>query len=276
MKQAGQVTFEGLAEAAHAISALKARADAIPDTGTSWTSLAPRQIDMAQTAGHRVYIQAQWLIGFAHEHFQAFIAHAEHVGIEPRAPFTLLRPALEASLWALWLLDPDDSLTRRTRALHFEILDFAAESAYLAELGMMRSVGREVRDEASRRQATAGSVYRAEAEELGLDYAHLRKTRNGPNLVDEVPKLKHLERYNDRDTVRLIVAEWRRLSGYQHGKTWAVSLGSDRSFSVDIPGGRSVQIVASDNSIQMARSLTTIVLLDALMLYIDRCESPIR
>lgn len=271
MSEAQRVDFQGSDEAWPVIGALFARMQALPESGTPRTNLAPRQIDLAQTAGHRIYIQSHALLGFAYEHHQAFLAHINTVGFGPRAPFNLLRPVLESSLWALWLLDPHDSATRRKRALQYEIHDFKAEMAYLDELGK-RSGGLPMREAAAERQAHAGKSYREETAQLGLDYAALSKANM--NLTDEIPKMQRLLDRHDKDTARLIVAEWRRLSGYQHGKTWSVALGSDQTFLAKIPGGQTVHLVASDSSISIATGLTALVFMEALILHIDRCENP--
>lgn len=273
MSELQRVDFQGSDRAWPAIEVLFARMQALPELGSPRTNLAPRQIDHAQPAGHRVYIQSHALLGFAHEHHQAFLAHVDRVGFGPRAPFNLLRPVLESSLWALWLLDPDDSATRRQRALHYEILDFKAEIAYLNELGK-RSDSLQIREAIAERQAHAGKSYRDEAARMGLDYAALSKAKI--NLTDEIPKMKRLLDRHDKDTARLIVAEWRRLSGYQHGKVWSVALGSDQTFVSKIPGGQTVHLVASDSSISLATGLTALVFMEALGLYIDRCENPSR
>lgn len=189
MSEAQRVDFQGSDEAWPVIGALFARMQALPESGTPRTNLAPRQIDLAQTAGHRIYIQSHALLGFAYEHHQAFLAHINTVGFGPRAPFNLLHPVLESSLWALWLLDPHDSATRRKRALQYEIHDFKAEMAYLDELGK-RSGGLPMREAAAERQAHAGKSYREEAAQLGLDYAALSKANM--NLTDEIPKMQRL------------------------------------------------------------------------------------
>lgn len=271
MDEPQRVDFQGSDRAWPAIEVLFARMQELPESGSPRTNLAPRQIDLVQTAGHRVYIQSHALLGFAYEHHHAFLAHIDKVGFGPRAPFNLLRPVLESSLWALWLLDPQDSATRRRRALQYEIQDFNAEIAYLGELGK-RSESLLIREAAADRQAHAGKSYRDEAARMGLDYAALSKTKI--NLTDEIPKMRRLLVRHGKDTVRLVVAEWRRLSGYQHGKAWSVALGSDQTFLAKVPGGQAVHVVASDSSISLATGLTALVLLEALSLYIDRCENP--
>lgn len=273
MSEQQRVDFQGSNRAWPYIETLFAHMQRLPESGSPETNLTPRQIDLAQPAGHRVYIQSHALLGFAYEHHQAFLSHIDKVGFSPRAPFNLLRPVLESSLWALWLLDPDDSATRRQRALQYEIQDFKAEVLYLEELGK-RSDSQKVRQAIAQREAHAGKSYREEAARMGLDYAALRKAKM--SLTDEIPRMNRLLARHDKDTARLVVAEWRRLSGYQHGKTWSVCLGSDQTFLFKIPGGQTVHLVASDSSISLATSLTSLVFMEALKLYIDRCENPSR
>lgn len=271
MAELQRVDFQGSDRAWPAIETLFARMQGLPESGSPRTNLAPRQIDLTQPAGHRVYIQSHALLGNAYEHHHAFLAHIEKVGFGPRAPFNLLRPVLESSLWALWLLDPQDSATRRRRALQYEIHDFKAEMAYLDELGK-RSESLPIREAIAERQAHAGKAYRDEAARMGLGYAALNKAKI--NLTDEIPKIRRLVDRHGKDTARLVVAEWRRLSGYQHGKVWSVALGSDQTFLAKIPGGQAVHLVASDSSISLATGLTALVFMEALTFYIDRCESP--
>lgn len=267
------VDFQGADKTWPVIKKLYARMQSLPAVGTPRTNLAPRQIDLTLPAGHRVYIQSHALLGFAHEHHEAFLAHLYAVGLGPRVPFNLLRPAFESSLWALWLLDPKDSAVRRQRALQYEIQDFKAELAYLKELHKL-SDGLPMLKAIAERETNAGKVYKEEAVQMNLNYDQLNRARI--NLTDEIPKMQWLLARYGKDTTRLIVAEWRRLSGYQHGKTWSVARGSDQTFITKISGGETIHVVASDSSISLAVSLTAVVFIEALKLYIDRCENPAR
>lgn len=243
----------------------------MPDHGTARTALAPRQIDRTRPAGNRIYIHANTLIGSAWEHHQAF-RHLIHTdGFTPRAPFTLLRPVLECSLLALWLLDPDDSETRCRRALHMEVQDWRAEKAYTTELGKLPHA-RGLREAAAAELNGVSKVYREEADQLGVEYRDLNK--QPINLTDEIPKIDALRAFTDDDFATHVVAEWRRLSGYTHGKVWSLYLGSDSPQAVEIPGGQRMYLVPSDTSIKAAITITGKVFLSAMVLYINRCEGP--
>lgn len=173
MHETQSVDFKGTDQLWPLIDATYKDMETVESTGQPATSLAARQVDRAQAAGHRPYISAYRLLTTAWENHQAFLGHIEAMGFGPHAPFNLIRPVLESSLWAIWLLDPAQSSERRRRGLHFEVLDHKAEVAYLNELGHM-SDGREFRDKAARRQATAGSSYRKDADAMGLDYGTLK------------------------------------------------------------------------------------------------------
>lgn len=270
MHETQNVDFKGADRLWPLIDAAYKDMETVEASGQPATSLAARQVDRAQTAGHRPYISAYRLLTTARENHQAFLGHVEAMGFGPNAPFNLLRPVLESSLWAIWLLDPSQSHDRRRRGLHFEVLDHKAEIAYLEELGRT-SDGRAFRDAAAKRGATAGSSYRKDADALRLDYTTLTR---GINLTDEIPKLQWIVSHYGSDFARLITAEWRRLSGYQHTKAWASVLGSDRTFVAKIEGGEVAHLVASDDGISLAVSTSGLVFLEALRLYIHRCTKP--
>ncbi|WP_409484951.1 hypothetical protein [Arsenicicoccus dermatophilus] len=107
---------------------------------------------------------------------------------------------------------------------------------------------------------------------MGLDYAALSRAK--VKLTDEIPKIQRLVDRHDKDTARIVVAEWRRLFGYQHGKICSVALGTDQTFLAKVPGGQTVHLVASDSSISLATGLSALVFMEAFGLYIDRCENP--
>ena len=240
MTEPATVDWKGADELWPSIADAYSRMQGLDDSGAASTSLAARQVDRVQPAGPQ------------HD------------------PFNLLRPVLENSLWAIWLLDPRRSHDRRRRGLHYEVLDHKAELAFLEELGKL-SDGREYREQAAERRATAGASYRRDAEALGVEYAELgRKV----NLTDEVPKLDWLVSRHGTDYARIVVAEWRRLSGYQHAKVWASMFGSDRTFVARIDGGGVAHFVASDDGISLAVGTSGLVLLEAMRLYERRHNGP--
>lgn len=102
--------------------------------------LCARMIDERQVAGHRVYMTAERYLGVAWDNHSALITliQSPH-GLSPSAPWNLLRPTFEAAFHAAWVLDPEESLERRRRALRVEWLDELDHRRYYAEAMRMRS-----------------------------------------------------------------------------------------------------------------------------------------
>lgn len=104
--------------------------------------LHARMIDEGQTAGRRAYMGAQRCLSVAWDNHDALISLLRHHGATQFAPWNLLRPTFEASFYALWLLDPEDSIERRRRGLMFEWLDELEHRTYYADLAAVeRFVG---------------------------------------------------------------------------------------------------------------------------------------
>lgn len=225
-------------------------------------------IDRAQPAGHRVYISANRLIRVAQENHNAYLALIQDHGIGPTASFNLLRPVLESSMWCLWLLQPDDGKARRKRGLWFEIRDVTAKAAYLDEIGKMPD-SREYRDAAAVNRASLGPDYDDEARTFGTTARAIRGER--VNLTDEIPKLGWLSTLFGGDWPRITAAEWRRLSAFQHGKSWPGILGSDKRVTAKIQGGVEVHMTPTDSSIQIAGAVAGLGLLGAARLLLRRC-----
>lgn len=225
-------------------------------------------MDESQPSGNRTYITAQRLLSRAHENHNAFLDHVNSVGFSTHAPFNLLRPVMECSLWALWLLDPEEGLERRRRGLKLDIDDHRQEVAYLQQLGRMSGVGRSFREAAARRAASVVPIYTGEAEALETSFADLKNQRL--NLVDSISEIRWLTSRYDKDTTHLFAAEWRRLSGYEHGRAWVSVHGSDQEVIAKVPGGVELHLTASDQSIQLATSSANLCLLEAARLYTRR------
>lgn len=249
-----------------------ARFESADSRWDAWDSVSARRTDDGQPAGHRPYIAAHRLLTVGHENYKAFHDLVHNCGFGPNAPFNLLRPVLENSLWALWLLDPATSQERRLRGLNFEIQDHKAAMAYYDELCRLPGGGKH-RAAVAEQNARVSASYRSDAKALGVEY---RTASQKANLTDLVPKIEWIRRLHDSDYPRLLVAEWRRLSGYQHSKAWSSMLGSDRTVVTQVTGGQRAIHVASDDGISMALTFTSSALLDAFELYIERCTNPAR
>jgi hypothetical protein len=140
-----------------------------------------RRFDAAQPAGHRVYIQASGLLASAREHQIVYEQLIHVIGHYPRAPWSLLRPAFESAFWAWWILDPDDSASRRQRALGREVHDFNEQGMYLNVLRRIPGKDRaQVQKEHDLLRAESLRTYKREAHALGADFAKLTQK---PDLV---------------------------------------------------------------------------------------------
>ncbi len=196
--------------------------------------LHARMIDEGQTAGRRAYMGAQRCLSVAWDNHDALISLLRHHGATQFAPWNLLRPTFEASFYALWLLDPEDSIERRRRGLMFEWLDELEHRTYYADLAAVeRFVGPDDLEELAAARLRQDDVrrdhdriYRSEAEDLGLAWPLPRRI----NVLSELGKLAHCNVIDG--TAVVLQSTWRTLSGMQHGRGSAMLRGSDRTNEV--------------------------------------------
>lgn len=224
--------------------------------------LTARRFDEAQPAGHRVWIAAERQIGVAMECHRALMALLEHHGATPTAPWTLLRPAFEAGFYACWVLDPDNSLRRRQRGLRCEVYDHRESNAYLREFEVVVEVSDAVRQTLKQRAETE-NVYKSEAHALRMKW---EPKYAKPNVREELGKLAFLHRAEPLVRATML-AHWRMLSGYEHGLTWALMIGSDRVAKSKIPGGQEVAISMNDSAFVTAYKATMWLIFEALSRY---------
>lgn len=230
--------------------------------------LTYRNLDKNQTSGHRAYIGAERYMHCAMDNHRAMVALLTKHGASPWAPWNLLRPTFEASFYALWILEPSDSLTRRQRGLRLEIRDNIERANYWGELGKVKKYGAQVREALAAREAKVGKTYRTEAQALKLEWKHARAS---VNVVDEIYKLQAVKLADTNETAALAAATWRSLSGIQHGYGYALLGGSTVSAEVPVPGGQLVTSVISDEAFQTAAEMTGWMLYSAFTAYIERC-----
>ena len=231
--------------------------------------MTARGFDLAQTAGHRVYIEALRHLHCAMDNHRVLLTLLEKHGLTPWAPWNLLRPSFEAAFYALWVLEPDDGLTRRQRALKLELIDERERGLYYEVMGKMPGRdGAELRRAVAQRSADVGKVFRAEASQLGLDYA--QTLRSSINLIDELGRLTLVQR--EPVEVRLFLqATWRSLSGYQHGHGYALMTGSDVTVLAPTPGGgQTVRTVVNDDNFTAAARAVVFLMAAAMNLWLRR------
>jgi hypothetical protein len=238
--------------------------------------LHDRMIDERQTAGRRPYMGAQRCLSGAWDNHAALLALLQHHGATQFAPWNLLRPTFEASFYALWLLDPDDSLERRRRGLKFEWLDELEHRTYYSDLAAMeRFVNREDRPELEADRLRQQEIrdqhdrtYRREAEELGLAWP----LPKGINVLDELGKLKHAHLVDGTDLV--LRSTWRTLSGMQHGRGSTMLRGSDRANEVPIEGGVHALLSINDDAFVATATVVNGLHQQAILLFRDRSVPP--
>ena len=228
------------------------------------TSLTARAFDLAQPAGHRGYFTALRYLGVAMDNHRALLALLEHHGATNSAPWSLLRPMFESGFYACWVLDPVDGRERRIRGLRCEVNDERERKNYLGCLAEIPVEGTKVHDIIAHREATVGKVYRDEATALGVRWD---KVNQKINLIDELPRLRFLQPQDDllRATMK---AQWRVLSGLEHGLAYAMLQTSDSSSEAKVAGGTTIRLTIRDDAFITASKACIWLLLEA----IDRYE----
>ncbi|PUA80208.1 hypothetical protein C7S10_13700 [Nocardioides currus] len=238
--------------------------------------LHDRMIDEQQTAGRRAYMGAQRCLSTAWDNHAALVALLQHHGATQFAPWNLLRPTFEASFYALWLLDPDNSLERRQRGLRFEWLDELEHRTYYSDLaGIERFVEPQDSEALSadrRRQQEIREdherTYRREADELGLAWPLPKSI----NVFDELGKLKHSHLIEGTDLI--LRSTWRTLSGMQHGRGSTLLRGADRAHEVPIEGGVHALLSINDDAFVGTATVVNGLHQQAILLFRDRSVPP--
>lgn len=227
--------------------------------------LTYRFVDEEQTAGHRGYYIAHGHLSGALEHFEVLwqVITGPH-GITPRAPYSLMRPIFEHSFWALWVLDPEASITRRQRGLRVEVLDRRQRKTW-AEVYQLSDDLRATMLEDHR---SVMEIYEAEAEELRIAW---KNVGNKPNLVDELPKLEAVARWTaEMEFEGAFVGTWRVLSGLNHGAIFALQVASDTQDEVKLERGAKLTVSVNDDWFMTTARVCLAMLLEALELMIKR------
>jgi hypothetical protein len=234
--------------------------------------LSDRMIDESQTSGRRTYMAVHRCLSVAWDNHDALLALLKHHGATQFAPWNLLRPTFEAAFYAVWLLDPSESVERRRRGLRFEWLDELEHRVYYSDVDKLeRFVDDGDRDVYERDQARLAdvsadhdAVYRAEADALRLAWPLPRKI----NVLDELGKLSELQFMDGSDLV--LRSTWRTLSGMQHGRGSTMVRGSDRTNETPIEGGVHALLSNNDDAFTVAATMTNALHQQAVMLLSNR------
>lgn len=186
-----------------------------------------------------------------------------------------MRPEFEAAFYAAWVLDPDDSLKRRRRALRLELLDQRDHELYVAEvMAIAGSPATEhlsddfdtfrVSDQEAR--ARNGAVYQAEAEHLCLPYPRVQSIP----VRDELGKLSTCRMAPHVDV--WLRSTWRGLSGIQHGRTSAVLRSTTLRSRQDTAHGVRGLLDVNDDAFLNAAHAATSLHMEAVRLLLVRSQ----
>jgi hypothetical protein len=231
--------------------------------------LHARMIDEQQSAGHRVYMVAERCLGVAWDNHAALVAllQSSH-GLSPSAPWNLLRPTFEAAFYAAWVLDPEDTLERRRRALRLEWLDELDHRKYYKDamvlLGEDPTELAAASEQLAAAQARNETSYAADAKRLGLSWPLPKSVV----VTDELGGLSHCQYLKHSDV--LLRSVWRSLSGHQHGRASAMLRGSDRLDQREVPGGMHTVLSINDEAFTNAADVTTNMHMEAVALLLRR------
>lgn len=271
----GDIDLSELARRWRLLDALYATAEKVI-AGRDTQILCARTVDEGQVAGHRVYRAAESHLNIARDNHHALKAliSGSH-GLTTFAPWNLLRPEFEAAFYAAWVLDPDDSLERRRRALRLELIDQRDHELYVAEvMAMAGSPATEhlsddfheyrVSDEEVRERN--GAVYRAEAEQLGLPYPRVQSVQ----VRDELGRLSTCRMAPHVDV--WLRSTWRGLSGIQHGRTSAVLRSTNLRDRQDTAHGVRGLLDVNDDAFLNAAHAATSLHIEAVRLLIARTQ----
>ncbi|MEZ0579284.1 hypothetical protein [Nocardioides sp. MH1] len=230
-----------------------------------------RMFDEAQIAGHRVYMSVERFLAIARDNHRALVSllGSAH-GLSLSAPWNLLRATFEASFYAAWILDPEDGIERRQRALRVEVMDEREHALYYKDLLPVLDEGNEgdaslLQREFAKAAARNEAVYRREAVEMGLSYPPA-----GPKILEELSRLS-CARDGEHEGV-MFQAIWKALSGLAHCRIGAYLRASDKSASRSVPGGfHAVLSVNDDYFLSIAGAVNTLHL-EAVQLLLRRSQ----
>jgi hypothetical protein len=229
--------------------------------------LTARLIDEGQVAGPRTYITVSRLLQVALDNHLALVGLIQSHGVTHWAPWNLMRPVFEAAFYVIWILDPNDSRDRRRRGLRAEINDANEKKRWVESL-IEAGISRKDVEPLRRRRDEVTQIYRSEASALGVTWETVQQKIN---LIAEIPKLETLLDAHGQKGRALFVTTWRRLSGFQHGLSYALQAGATANTSVKIPGGESVFFTINDEDFIATAQLTSAIHVSALQLYKKRC-----
>ncbi|MDT9594898.1 hypothetical protein RDV89_17550 [Nocardioides zeae] len=224
-------------------------------------ALTLRAFDEAKPAGVRAYMAVHRHLGVAMDNHYALRHLLEHYAATLSAPWSLLRPTLEAAFRALWIIDPELSGERRLRGFQSEVCDAAEGDKHLREFERVAELRSQVLDSLRRRAEGPDQVCKNEARQLGVKWPVVT-TR--VNLVRDLPRLRPVIAEEGDLLGPWLISQWRLMSGFEHGLAWAMMRGSDSEPRLKIPGGQEMVLTINDEAFGNASKAAMFLLRHAL------------
>src|SRR5450759_3433442 len=151
---------------------------------------------------------------------------------------------------------------------HLHLLN--AMDKYLREFVAMPEFSKRVGEEIARSQADVESVYLSEATALNLTYGQAKQPIN---VTEELPRLDATKAIGP-ESMAIVPACWRVLSGSQHGLPYALLHNSNIQVQAPVPGGQRVLASMKDEAFELYASVTLWLVWQACDRLTYRCTHP--
>ena len=231
-----------------------------------------RAVDESRPGGHRLYPAAERYLSGALDCHTALPKLLEAHGATQVAMWALLRAQFEAAFMALWLLEPEDSVSRVLRGVRVEWLDDRQSHAYFREIltDLESTLDEEVRvRELARHERLLREhdrTFRDECQRLGRSWLK-------PLPINVVEELGLMQVGQSLEWRVLLRHTWRSLAGLQHGSVGALLRVSDKVELEPLANATGVRLSPSDSSFQTLGEATALLTMQAFARY-QACHRP--
>jgi hypothetical protein len=218
--------------------------------------------DDALTDPYRLSHQVVLALISAVDHFEALLLLVQDAGVMPaRAPFTLLRAALENASIAVWLLAPDDRKLRVLRLLRLMWTDGEDNVQAWESVAVQPPLSREERKNNLQEMARAAELSTQQVSQVAT---LLRWTTIVKGAGDGAQEL----------TGERALLAWRVSSGVAHARPWAALSILDR-VEAPVPDGDIVRLKlkASERRVTVVTSIALQMLAEGWRLF-DESRRP--
>ena len=205
---------------------------------------SPRAVYSDDPVSQRVYLIAHGFITSANDAARFHRYALDTIGLWPVASWSSMRPALESSIKAYWLLSPEDEVERQRRALRMTY-DTIQQGERLEDVSPARTRPKEfVEKEREKLRAWAGE--RDLSNRKLKELPPMDSTKN-EDMMDALPEdLRQRARW-----------WWRLLSGIDHGDLMSAQVVTKSLKTVRVPGGVEMVLEPRDDRFRELVERTT-------------------